>query len=236
MARTAYDEELKARPSRAWQDEDWPDQADAEAAASAAAERNAAVLPPAVDSRLARVLWRIERRLGRPRMDTYVRAHYLHPPISTEVIGTRGGGLVVEVPPGLHGFVRRSDLPYSAREDPSALIGQSLEGLVIAFPPQREWLTFSPRHLARDRCREAQAKGRRIRVSVIRANQGGVLVDALGLPGFVPRSEMWPRDSIRHEELVGTDQRLYVIKASGEQMVGSVFSPRVRARRAPRDP
>jgi ribosomal protein S1 len=114
---------------------------------------------------------------------------------------------------------------------PSVAIGETIEGLLIASPLEREILLLSPRHLGIMRCEAALNKRRAISVEVANANRGGLLMDVGGLPGFLPRSELRPADAFSHAELVGRTIAAYVIGLSQQQTILSAFPPRARRRR-----
>jgi ribosomal protein S1 len=151
--------------------------------------------------------------------------------VTARVVAATGAGVALELEPDLPGFARRGDMACSTRADPGALVGETVRGLVIAVPPERKMVLVSPRHLAVELCRAVVNTRRRVPVQVTGANRGGLLVDVHGLPGFLPRSELAPADALRHDELVGTVRRAYVIHVSGQQTIVSAFPPRVRRRR-----
>ncbi len=186
--------------------------------------------PPAGPVR-GRLLARLLARVTRPRLATYARAYRTRLPVKGRVVASTGAGVALELPPGLPGFVRRGDMSSMTRVDPSALIGQTVEGLVIGLPPERQTIIVSPRHLAVERCRAVLDKPRRVPVRVTGANHGGLLVDVYGLRGFVPRSELPTSQALRHTELVGTERRAYVIRINSQQAILSAFPPRARRRR-----
>ena len=174
------------------------------------------------------------RRHPRSVWDDYEDAQRRTRPVRGRVIRSTGAGVHLELPGELPAFARRADLPASRRGDPQELVGTDLEGLVIDVDRKRRRIMVSPRHLAVARCRPALDKRRKVPVEVRGANRGGLLVEAYGLRGFIPRSELPPQDALDHQRFVGTKRDAYVIRVSGQQVILSAYPPRERKRRASR--
>jgi small subunit ribosomal protein S1 len=162
---------------------------------------------------------------------TYEDAQRRGRPVVGRVTRATGAGVHLELPGDLSGFVRRADLPASHRAAPRALVETEVEGLVIEVDPKRRRIMVSPRHLAVARCKPAVNKRRKVPVEIRGANRGGLLVEVYGLRGFMPRSELRPRDGVDHGKLIGTSCRAYVIHVSGQQAIVSAFPPGKRKRR-----
>src|SRR5438874_1976327 len=93
-------------------------------------------------------------------------------------LGATEAGVVVDID-GMRGFVRRRELLWGARGDPSSRVGAELEGLILRIDESSGTIMLSPRALAVADAREA--KGRRARVTgvVIRAKRDGLVLDVL---------------------------------------------------------
>jgi S1 RNA binding domain len=181
-------------------------------------------------------LWDAARALRAPKsFAAYVRALERERPVRGRVIDASGAGVGLALPPGLRGFVRRKDLPRSARRHPARLVGTEIEGLVVSVQkdaPIDRKILVSPRQLGGRRCMAAAGSRRRVTGRVVGVNRGGLILEIAGLQGFLPRPEMTPHRFADLEPMVGKTRRCYVIKASMQEVILSDFTPRTRGRRA----
>jgi ribosomal protein S1 len=173
--------------------------------------------------------------LRRKSFEGYQRALERQTPVTGRVVETSGAGVLIDLPPGLVGFVRRRDLPRGARRHLTNLVGTQLEGLVVSVDreaPATRRILVSPRALGGSRCLAATGTRRRVVARVIGTNRGGLILEVSGLQGFLPRSEMPPHTLADLERMVETERRCYVLKASMQQAILSDFPRRMRERRA----
>jgi ribosomal protein S1 len=113
----------------------------------------------------------------------------------------------------------------------AALVGEEIEGLVIAIEPGERGLLVSPRHLAARRFGRIAGRRRRVQGRVLYANGGGLVVDLGGrITGFVPRSELLPEHSAQHADLAGERWRGYVLEATRRSIVLTVSEPESTSR------
>jgi small subunit ribosomal protein S1 len=116
----------------------------------------------------------------------------------------------------------------------ASIVGTEVEGLVLQAERHRDRLMLSPRHLAVERAKRAQARQRRVTANVFGANRGGLLLDVFGLLGFVPRSEMSHRDAARFREFVGDEWRGFIVDVYAQRLTASAWPGWRRRRRSRR--
>jgi ribosomal protein S1 len=157
------------------------------------------------------------------------RAHEAGKPVRAVGIRATASGVIVDAG-GVEGYIRRRELPWGYKSEPIRCVGLELEGLVVSKPWRGEGLLISPAALAYARCSDAQASGRRIRGTVVRANNGGLIIEVMGMRSFLPRSRMKRRQERRYRSLEGRRWKGYALRVTQQQMIVSSTRPTVSRR------
>lgn len=148
-------------------------------------------------------------------------------PVTARVVAAWPGYMELDLG-AVPGRIRRKDLvPRPGRlEDMERLVGEEIQGLVVAVEPEGHGVVISPRHLSKLCFGQALTSGRRLSGHVVVANDGGLVVEVEGARGFVPRSQLrrWRRSN--HRARVGRAWKGYALTVTGRKFILSERRPK----------
>jgi small subunit ribosomal protein S1 len=138
-------------------------------------------------------------------------------PVKGKVVSVESSGIYVDIGAKSLGFlpIEEATLSGSSRSNDAFPIGNEYEFLIISSQNADGEVKLSVRRLlfkqAWQTLRDYQAESKVFETKVIGTNTGGVIVDSVGLRGFVPRSHL--ADSSDMPKLIGKFLPVMVLEA-----------------------
>lgn len=150
--------------------------------------------------------------------ELYCENHKVSDKVSGKVANKLPFGLLIELAPNVKGLLHASEYSHNPNDNFNncVIIGDEVEAAIIKIEAKGEKISLSRKALMDNPWQRVKASvGDLVDVKVLEVKENGLLVEALGVDGFVPASEalaeMKENDNLASYYAVGDEAKAYII-------------------------
>lgn len=150
--------------------------------------------------------------------ELYAEEHKASDKVVGKVVNKLGFGLLLELAPNVKGLLHSSEYSHNPNDNFNSYvkIGDEVEVAILAIKPKEEKISLSRKALMDNPWSRVKAsEGDLVDVKVSEVKENGLVVEALGVDGFVPASEAvieLKNDNLSSYYAVGDTAKAYILE------------------------
>ena len=159
-----------------------------------------------------------KKALLKTPFELYCDEHKVSDKVTGKVVNKLGFGLLLELAPNVRGLLHSSEYSHNPNDNFNdyVVIGDEVEVAIISIKAKDEKISLSRKALMDNPWSRVEAnEGDLIDVKVSEIKENGLIVEALGVDGFVPTSEAvieLKKDSLAQYYAVGDEAKAYILE------------------------
>lgn len=164
-----------------------------------------------------------KKALLKTPFELYSDEHKVSDKVVGKVVNKLAFGLLLEVAPNVKGLLHASEYSHNPNDNFNnhVVIGDEVEVAIIAINPKEEKISLSRKALMDNPWSRVDAhEGDLVDVKITEIKENGLIVEALGVDGYIPASEAVAdikKDNLNSLFAVGDEAKAYIIEVKPQE-------------------